>query len=168
MTKWPDFLSTLIIRFICGIILGVLLCLLISYRGILRSFSHNNLLSVALWLSLWGLAGALVALFTTPKRQTPWDKTIGDQRPSSPPFASPSALREFALETATQLRQAGMTEAAKIMERAATHVTSSGWEWLGELGAAAKIIQKRFVLPEGMRDRIMRIAKAAASKHPYE
>ena len=38
---------------------------------------------------------------------------------------------------ASQLRAAGLTEACEVMESAATFVTSSGWEWLGELGAAA-------------------------------
>jgi hypothetical protein len=57
-------------------------------------------------------------------------------------FASPSTLREFALETASQLRAAGQTEACEVMEAAATSVTSSGWEWLGELGAAAASIRE--------------------------
>jgi hypothetical protein len=35
------------------------------------------------------------------------------------------------------------------------------------LGIAAKTIQKRFKLPEGLRDKISRIAAAGASRHPY-
>ena len=59
-------------------------------------------------------------------------------------FASPSALREFALETASLLRAGGQAEAGEVMESAATFVTSSGWEWLGELDAATTRIRERF------------------------
>src|SRR5437762_7417607 len=82
-------------------------------------------------------------------------------------FTSPSALWQFAVETAMQLRQAGLSEAGDIMESAAKFVTSSGWEWLGELGVAAKTITKRFNLPEALRARVSRIGEAATSRHPY-
>ena len=60
-----------------------------------------------------------------------------------------------------------MSEAGDIMESAARYGTSSGWEWLGELGAATKMIQKRFDLPEELRSRLSRIGKTAASRNPY-
>jgi hypothetical protein len=81
-------------------------------------------------------------------------------------FASPSALRQYAIETATQLRQAGLSEAGGIMELAAKFVTSSGSEWLGERGAATKTIQNRFDLSDWLRSRVARIGQASASKHP--
>ncbi len=79
MSRWPDFMFTVVIRFICGTVLGGLLCLLMFYRGVLRSFSHNHIWSVVVWLGLWGFGGGLVAVFTIPKWQTPWYKGIRDR-----------------------------------------------------------------------------------------
>ncbi len=74
--KWPDFIFTVVVRFICGIVLGSLACLLVSYRGILRAFSHNNIRGPVIWLVLCGLAGGIIAVFTVPHWQTPWYKGI--------------------------------------------------------------------------------------------
>jgi len=82
-------------------------------------------------------------------------------------FASPSALREFALETASRLRAAGQAEACEIMEAAATFFTSSGWEWLGELGAAVASIRERFPVSDLIAARLTRIRDAATSQQPY-
>ena len=82
-------------------------------------------------------------------------------------FTSPSALREFAMETASQLRAAGQTEACEVMEAAATFVTSSGWEWLGELGAAVASIRGRFQVSDSVAARLNRIREAATSQQPY-
>jgi hypothetical protein len=83
-------------------------------------------------------------------------------------FTSPSALREFALETAFELRAAGQPEACEVMEAAATFVTSSGWEWLGELGAAVATIRERFQVSDSIVARLSRIREAATSQQPYE
>ncbi len=83
-------------------------------------------------------------------------------------FTSPSALRVFALETAAQLRAAGQPEAGEVMKAAATFVTSSGWEWLGELGLAAASIRERFQVPDLVAERLTRIREAATSRQPYE
>ena len=82
-------------------------------------------------------------------------------------FASPSALREFALETASLLRAAGQVEACGVMEAAATSVTGSGWEWLGELSVAAASIRQGFQVSDPVAARLNRIREAATSKHPY-
>ena len=82
-------------------------------------------------------------------------------------FASPSALREFALETAAQLRADGQTEAGEVLEAAATYVTGSGWEWLGELDAATARIRQCFQVSEAVATRLARIHKAATSRRPY-
>ncbi|SPE52897.1 hypothetical protein SBV1_1600034 [Verrucomicrobia bacterium] len=75
-SKWADFLFTVAVRFICGVLLGCLACFLISYRGILRSFSHNNAQGPLVWLVICGLIGGLTAVFTVPRWQTPWYKGI--------------------------------------------------------------------------------------------
>ena len=82
-------------------------------------------------------------------------------------FTSPSALREFALETAAQLRAAGQAEASEVMEAAVDFVTSSGWEWLGELGAAAASIRDRFQVSDLVASRLARIRATAKSRQPY-
>jgi hypothetical protein len=82
-------------------------------------------------------------------------------------FISPDALREFALETASQLRSAGQPAAADIMHDAATFVTGSGWEWLGELAHAAKKIEKKTRVPDMLAARLARIREVATSGRPY-
>jgi hypothetical protein len=73
-SKWPDFFFTITVRFICGIVLGGLLCFLFSWSGILRAFSHGNTHVPLIWLGLCGLVGGIVAVFTVPRWQTPWYK----------------------------------------------------------------------------------------------
>jgi hypothetical protein len=75
---WPDFLFTLAVRFVCGLILGGLGCFIFSWRGILRAFSHNHTHIPFIWLGLCALAGGVVALFTAPRWQTPWYKRDRD------------------------------------------------------------------------------------------
>ncbi len=82
-------------------------------------------------------------------------------------FESPSALREFALETATLLRADGQAEAGEILAAAATFVSGSGWEWLGELGVATASLRQRFKLSGEIAARVARIRQAATSRSPY-
>lgn len=53
------------------------------------------------------------------------------------------------------------------MEAAAKFVTSSGWEWLGELGNAAARIRDSFPVPDLIAARLARIREAATSQQPY-
>jgi len=53
------------------------------------------------------------------------------------------------------------------MEAATTFVTSSGWEWLGELGAAVASIRERFPVSDLIAARLTRIRDAATSQQPY-
>ena len=76
MNKWPDFLFTVAVRFICGIFIGGLACVLFTYRAILREFSLNNVRGGIFWVILCSLLGGVVAVFTTPYWQTPWYKGI--------------------------------------------------------------------------------------------
>jgi len=71
-SKWPDFLFTITVRFVCGIVLGGLACFLFSWRGLLRAFSQNSTYAPFIWLGLCGLIGGVVAVFTIPRWQTPW------------------------------------------------------------------------------------------------
>jgi hypothetical protein len=71
-SRWPDFLFTISVRFICGSILGGLAFFLFGWRGILRVLTHNHIHGPLIWLGLCGLAGGIVAVFTVPRWQTPW------------------------------------------------------------------------------------------------
>ncbi len=93
--------------------------------------------------------------------------TMGNPDVTSEPFASPSALWQFCMETVSMLRHAGMAEAADTLETATKYVTSSGWEWLGELGLAARSIRERCDLKEPLGTRISRIEQTTKSKKPY-
>jgi H+/Cl- antiporter ClcA len=75
-SKWPDFLFTIGVRFVCGIVLGCLACFLFFWKGILRSFSHDNELGPLIIMIVCGLVGGVVAIFTVPHWQTPWYKGI--------------------------------------------------------------------------------------------
>ncbi len=75
-SKWPGFLLTVIFRFIGGVILGVGLGVLFTYRVVLRSFARNHILTPVVILGIFGLAGGIVAVCQTPYWQTPWYKGI--------------------------------------------------------------------------------------------
>jgi len=74
-SKWPDFLFTLAVRFVCGVVFGVLACVLFSALGILRTFAHNHSVAPFVRMGLWGFIGGLMAVFTVPRWQTPWHKS---------------------------------------------------------------------------------------------
>src|SRR5262245_47674770 len=71
-SKWPDFLFTIAVRFICGMVLGGVACSFFTWKGILRAFSHNDTIGPLVWLGICGLIGGVVAVFTVPRWQTPW------------------------------------------------------------------------------------------------
>ena len=70
--KWPDFLFTITVRFVFGIVVGGLVGMLLGWRGILQAFAHDNTHVPLIWLGLCGLVGGIVAVFTVPRWQTPW------------------------------------------------------------------------------------------------
>ena len=78
-SKWPDFLFTLAVRFISGVILGGLACFVIAYKSILRAFSHDNTHAPLIWLAIFAVGGGIIAVATTPYWQTPWYKGIRDK-----------------------------------------------------------------------------------------
>jgi hypothetical protein len=77
--KWPDFLLTVAVRFICGFVFGCLAFFVIFWRGILRSFSHDNSSAPLIVMILCGAVGSIIAVFTIPYWQTPWYKGIRDR-----------------------------------------------------------------------------------------
>lgn len=82
--KWPNFLFTVVVRFVCGGVLGGLAFFLLAYRAVLRAFSRNDTQGPLLLLAVACVIGGLVAVWTTPRWQTPWYKgvrKIGDPEP---------------------------------------------------------------------------------------
>jgi len=77
--RWPDFLFTVAVRFLCGVVLGGLACVVVTYRGLLRALSHDDVRGPLVWLGVCGLAGGVVAVLTTPHWQAPWYRGIQDQ-----------------------------------------------------------------------------------------
>jgi len=82
-------------------------------------------------------------------------------------FTSPSMLRDFVLDTASQLRGTGCDEAIELLESAANYVTVSGWEWLGEVAAAATSVRDGYQVSADILERLTQILEAATSQRPY-
>jgi len=74
--KWPDFLFTVAVRLICGIVLGCLALLFFNWKGVLRAFSRDSTRWPLILLVLCSLAGGMIAVFTVAHWQTPWYKGI--------------------------------------------------------------------------------------------
>jgi hypothetical protein len=73
-SKWPDFLFTVVVRFVCGLVLGALGCLLIFWAGLLRVSAHNHYSFALIFIGLGAFVGAIAAVCTIPRWQTPWFK----------------------------------------------------------------------------------------------
>lgn len=76
--RWSDFLFTIAVRTVCGLLIGGLAGLLVGWRFVLRRAVHDDMRWVVLWLLTWAVSGALVAVFRIPHWQAPWYKGIGD------------------------------------------------------------------------------------------
>lgn len=76
---WPDFLFALAVRFVCGVVIGGVGCIVLTGRGMLWAFSHNHTHAPILWLVLCALAGGLLAIVTIPRWQKPWSKRDLDE-----------------------------------------------------------------------------------------
>jgi hypothetical protein len=77
-SKWPDFLLTVAIRFIGGVVLGCGFGVVCGFRLgiILRSFARNHIHGPFIFVGLCGLVGGIIAICTTPSWQRPWYKGI--------------------------------------------------------------------------------------------
>lgn len=75
-SSWPDFLFTVAVRFIYGIVFGCLALFLFKWKGILRAFSRDDTQGPFILLVLCGLAGGTVAVLTVPHWQRPRYKGI--------------------------------------------------------------------------------------------
>ena len=76
--RWSDFLFTAAVRLVCGLLIGCGAGLLIGWRIILREEATGNIRFIVIWLLVWALGGAVVAIFRIPHWQTPWYRGIRD------------------------------------------------------------------------------------------
>ena len=83
-------------------------------------------------------------------------------------FRDPDELWRHSMDVVSVLRTAGLDEAADLLERGTRFSTSSGWEWLGELGQSAKQVLQRYQTSREVRDALETIIRRARSKEPYE
>jgi hypothetical protein len=84
-----------------------------------------------------------------------------------PRFHSPDELWHYAMEAVSLLEHSQQREAAAVLRRGVTYPTSSGWEWLGELGTAAEGVLERYPVSDDLRDRLTAIARTAKPGKPY-
>ena len=70
-------------------------------------------------------------------------------------------MLRFALDIVAQLRAEGMKEAADQFEEAARYPATTGNEWVGVMGLAAKGLLKRADLSPGVRGGLKTIRKLA-------
>jgi hypothetical protein len=145
--KWPDFLFTITVRFIFGILLGGLACFLFSWRGILRAFSHDNTHVPLIWLGLCGMVGGIVAVFTVPRWQTPW-------------YRRDSAVLNLTRELAS-LSQEGARPGSDVVKKSVTIKT------VGEDGEQHEYSSMEEVPPE-IRSEIAAIEQEAAQESGNE
>ena len=72
MNAWLDFLLTIVVRLVCGFVLGVFASLIVGFRIFMRAIADSTLPWERIWI--WGGAGAVICLFTIPRQSLPWTK----------------------------------------------------------------------------------------------
>jgi hypothetical protein len=155
-SKWPDFLFTITVRFVCGIVLGGLVSLIFSWRGILRSFSHNNTHGPLIWLGLCGLGGGIAAAFTVPRWQTPWYRR--DSEALTPWSALASLSRDEAKPGSNVVKKS--VTIRTVGEDGEQHEYSSMEEVPPEIRSEIEALEKEAVDEKGNELSVMRFGIA--------
>jgi hypothetical protein len=91
--KWSDYLSTVIIRAISGTVIGLGVSVPVLFFGgsprfhfgrarspLVDWIQDRNYRALAIWFGAWTLGGALIAVVTIPRWQTPWYRGALDTR----------------------------------------------------------------------------------------
>jgi hypothetical protein len=76
--RWSDFLFAVVVRLICGLILGALAGLIVGWRTILRWETREKTAAIVFWLLAWAFGGAITAVLRIPRWQTPWYTRLSD------------------------------------------------------------------------------------------
>jgi hypothetical protein len=72
MNPWADFVVTVLVRFVCGVLLGALACLIFGFRVVMRAIAEDGF-PIERFL-IWGAIGGVICIFTTPREMWPWTK----------------------------------------------------------------------------------------------
>jgi len=76
--RWSDFLFAVVVRLICGLILGALAGLIVGSRAILRWEAREKTATIVFWFLAWAFGGAITAVLRIPRWQTPWYTRLSD------------------------------------------------------------------------------------------
>ena len=72
MGAWGDFLLTLVVRFLCGAVLGAIAMFVVRFRAVMNVIAQDGFPFMT--LLLWCAGGGVIAMFTTPRHMLPWTK----------------------------------------------------------------------------------------------
>ena len=91
--KWSDYLSTVIIRAISGFVIGLIVSVPVIFFGgsprfhfgrarspLVDWIQDKNYWALAIWFAAWAVGGAVIAVVTIPRWQTPWYRGTLDPR----------------------------------------------------------------------------------------
>jgi hypothetical protein len=144
-SKWPDFLFTITVRFVCGVVFGGLACFLFTWRGILRAFSHDSTHWPLIWVGLCGLAGGIVAVLTVPWWQTPWYRRDSEELGILTELGTPGRGRNWAESKGTHKSITIRT----VTERGEQHQYSSMEEVPPEVRSQIEALEKEAMQQKG-------------------
>ena len=143
-SKWPDFLFTIAVRFVCGSVFGGLAGFL-GWRFMLRAFSHDHTQGPLIWLGLCGLAGGIIAVFTVPRWQAPWYKRDSDTLNGGLELVSP---REAAIKPGVIVVERSVS-IKTVGEDGEQHEYSSMEEAPSEIRAEIEALEKEAAQDKG-------------------
>jgi hypothetical protein len=81
-------------------------------------------------------------------------------------FKSPDDLYQYVAQTIQMLNDINLPHAAKILERVNIIFYTTGSEWLGELGNAAREVERCYSIPDEIQDRLNVIMVAVKETWP--
>lgn len=82
-------------------------------------------------------------------------------------FESPDALRKFSLALASEMKDHGLIKQSRILKHRANLPCTTGWEWLGELGAGIEKIRSFGKQSEEIEEKLEKILITTKSSVPY-
>ena len=97
--KWSDYMLTAVIRCVSGALIGLLLSVVLAFFGnsvgryhmgrarspLVDFIEQGNYRPLVLWFGAWSVGGAVAAVASIPRWQTPWYKGVLGQDDENPP-----------------------------------------------------------------------------------
>jgi len=82
-------------------------------------------------------------------------------------FKSPDELKNCVLDISSLLREEGLVEQSELLEDKANLACTTGWEWLGELGAGVETVLNSGSLSPNTEASLRKVLEATKSTKPY-